>query len=47
MSLVARGGVAALAALVGALACGCTAVSFAIANVPASFGPYQRTAGLA
>ena len=47
MSLVARSGMAALAAVVAALASGCTALSFAIANVPASFGPYHRTAGVA
>ena len=40
---IARIAVAAAAALSG----GCTAISFAIANTPASFGPYQRTAGIA
>jgi acetyl esterase/lipase len=35
------------AALVAAFASGCTTVSFVIANVPASFGPYHRTTGIA
>ena len=30
-----------------AFASGCTTISFVIANVPASFGPYHRTTGLA
>jgi acetyl esterase/lipase len=47
LSLAARTGMAALAALAAALAAGCTAISFAIANGPASFGPYHRTAGIA
>jgi acetyl esterase/lipase len=33
--------------LVAALASGCTQLSFAIANVPASFGPFQRTTDIA
>jgi acetyl esterase/lipase len=41
--LLARAG----AAVVAALASGCTPLSFFIANVPASFGPYHRTAGIA
>src|SRR6185312_2018646 len=41
--LLARAG----AALAAALASGCTQISFAIANVPASFGPYHRTTGVA
>src|SRR5262245_53896241 len=41
--LLARAGAAAVAAL----ASGCTQLSFAIANVPASFGPYHRTTGIA
>jgi acetyl esterase/lipase len=41
--VLARAAVATLAAF----ASGCTAISFAIANVPATFGAYQRTAGIA
>lgn len=43
MRFLARAGTA----LVAALASGCTSISFAIANVPASFGPYHRTTGIA
>lgn len=41
--LIARAGVLALAASSAA----CTSLSFLIANVPASFGPYQRTTDIA
>ena len=43
LQLAARLGVAALAA---ATASACTSISFAIANTPAAFGPYQRTANI-
>lgn len=35
------------AACVAALAAGCTQLSFAVANVPAAFGPYHRSTGIA
>lgn len=41
--LLARAG----ASLAAALAAGCTQLSFSIANVPASFGPYHRTSAIA
>jgi acetyl esterase/lipase len=41
--LIARAGILTLAAASAA----CTSISFLIANVPASFGPYQRTTDIA
>src|SRR5690242_9210908 len=41
--LIARAGIVTLAASSAA----CTSISFLIANVPASFGPYQRTTDIA
>src|SRR5690242_4501066 len=41
--LIARAGILTLAASSAA----CTSISFLIANVPASFGPYQRTTDIA
>jgi acetyl esterase/lipase len=41
--LIARAGIVTLAAYSAA----CTSISFLIANVPASFGPYQRTTDIA